>query len=1032
MRAVKQVLFVSVLLLGIPLTASAQASLTGLVKDSSGAVLPGVTVEASSPVLIEKVRASTTDGTGRYTISDLRPGQYRMSFTLPGFATVVREQVELLGTSVITINADLKVGGLQETVTVSGATPAVDLQSTTRQVSITQELVSALPSSRTPFALGVLIPGVTQSVGGRDVGGAVVAEVAALVANGGRTGDQRMMVNGVALSSGIAGGWGGGAVPNATGTAEFAIDVSGVDAQAATGGVRVNFIPRDGGNTFSGTLVGNYSRGAWASDNYTGTGLRERGLASPSTIKENGEFNPGFGGPILRDKMWFFASGKYVKADNFVANQFFNANANKLNEFSYVRSSERAILHQDQQIAALRLTYQINNKNKIGGVFDQEAYCGCPAGTSANVTPDGAQDRRFPTQRFVTMDWTSPVTNKILLEASGIHRVEGWGNMHLQTGKGGNLPAITPGMISVTDNPNPVTGGSLTYRSAAQYNRSWNWNVHYRAALSYVTGSHAFKVGFNNAYLHHDNTTYTDPSAPYSYNFAGGVPTQITYRIAPRTVAINVNYDFGMFVQDKWTINRLTLMGGLRFDAFKNSFPAQSIAPTALAPNLNIRFDKIDSLNWKDFTPKMGATYDLFGNGKTALKVTLNKYLEGLGTTGIGNSNVSEAPNPINRLNTQTTRTWNDSTFGVGDPRSGNFRPDCVILDFTANGECGALVNAASFGTIGAQLTSYDPDLMRGWGRRQYNWEFTGSVQHELAPRVSLTVQYARRWYGNFRIQDDRSVAATDFDRFTLTVPTDTRLPNSGGTVTSVDLKPALATTTQSLLVTRAQNFGDMTEVFTGVNISMNARLANGLMVQGGLGPGRVVTDDCDIVDDLPEVLSAVGGAPSRSGVITARVLERCHENNGWRTGITGLAAYTIPKIDVQVSGTLQNQPGAQFAANVVNYPSAPTAALPTLGTTLGRAFTGAAAGRAFNIAPAGELFIERLTQIDFRVAKILRVGRNRVSLNFDLYNITNSNTILTQNQTFNLLAPTAIPGWQSPTSTLLPRLFKFGVQYDF
>ena len=190
--------------------------------------------------------------TGRYIIQDLRPGTYRVAFTLPGFKTVVREELELLGTSVVTVNADMAIGTVEETITVSGATPTVDLQSTTRQVSITQEIVSSLPSSRTPFALGVLIAGVRQDFGGRDVGGAVVAEVASLVANGGRTGDQRMMVNGVALSSGIGGGWGGGAVPNAAGTAEFAIDVSAVDAQAATGGVRINFIPRDGGNQFSG------------------------------------------------------------------------------------------------------------------------------------------------------------------------------------------------------------------------------------------------------------------------------------------------------------------------------------------------------------------------------------------------------------------------------------------------------------------------------------------------------------------------------------------------------------------------------------------------------------------------------------------------------------------------------------------------------------------------------------------------------------------------------------------------------------
>jgi hypothetical protein len=991
----------------VPAAAHAQGSFSGIVRDTSGAVLPGVNVEASSPVLIEKSRSAVSDGEGRYVIQNLRPGNYRVAFTLPGFKTVVRESVELLGTSVVTVNADMAIGTVEETITVSGATPTVDLQSTTRQVSITQEIVAALPTSRTPFSLGVLIAGVRQDVGGRDVGGAVVAEVASLVANGGRTGDQRMMVNGVALSSGIAGGWGGGAVPNAAGTAEFAIDVSGVDAQAATGGVRINFIPRDGGNKFSGIFAGSYSKDSFASDNYTGSDVQQRGLAAPSKIKANGEFNPGVGGPLKRDKLWFFLSGKYVFADNFVAGMFFNENANNINEWRYVRSTRQAILHQDQQIFQARFTYQANQKNKFGVTFDQEAYCGCPFGTTATVSPDGSTDRRFPTQRFVTADWTSPITNRLLLEASGIHRVERWGGMHLQTGKGENIDGITPGMISVTDNPNPVTGGSLTYRSAAAYNNSWNWNLHYRFAASYITGSHNFKVGFNNAFLHHENTDYTDPSAPYSYNFANGVPNQITYRVTPRTIAVNVDYDLGFFAQDRWTIGRWTLQGGIRYDAFANSYPEQALAPTPLAPQLNVRFDRIENLKWKDITPKMGATYDLFGNGRTALKFTLNKYLEGMGTTGAGGvPNVSNSPNPISRLNVQTTRPWTDN---------GDFIPQCNLQDYGVNGECGALVNAGIFGTI-VPGTTYDPDLMQGWNRRFNNWELTGSVQHELIPRVSLNVQYARRWYGNFRIVDDRAITAADFDQFTMTVPTDSRLPNSGGTLTGFDLKPTVSST-QQLYVTRANNFGDMTEKFDAINVSMQARLQNGLIVQGGFGPGRQVTDDCDIVDDVPELLQAAVLVPSRSGLTTSRPLERCRENNGWRTGVSGLASYTIPKVDVMVSGTLQNQPGSQLAANAVNFPAA--------STTLGRTFTAAPAGRGFNLAPAGTVFIERLNQIDIRVAKLFRFNGSRTSINFDFYNVTNSNSVLTENATFGA-------AWRTPQSILLPRLFKLSAQLDF
>ena len=870
-----------------------------------------------------------------------------------------------------------------------------------------------------------MIAGVSQSFGARDVGGAVVAEVAALAANGGRTGDQRMMVNGVALSSGIAGGWGGGAVPNASGTQEFAIDVSGVDAQAATGGVRVNFIPRDGGNRFSGTIAGSFAKGSFASDNYTGSDVQQRGLAAPSTIKGNGEFNPGVGGPIKRDKLWFFLSGKYVYADNYVAGMFFNENANNPNAWQYVRSTRQAILHQDQQIFQARVTYQINQKNKFGMTFDQEAYCGCPFGTTATISPDGSQDRRFPNQRFVTADWTSPVTNRLLLEASGIHRVERWGNMHLQTGKGDNVDAIVPGMVSVTDTGNPVTGGNLTYRSANQFNNSWNWNIHYRAAASYITGSHNFKVGFNNAYLHHENTTYTDPTTPYSYNFTGGAPTLITYRITPRTIAANVDYDFGIFAQDRWTVGRLTLMGGIRYDGFKNSYPAQSLAPTALAPNLNVSFDPTDNVSWKDITPKMGATYDLFGNGRTALKFTLNKYLEGMGTTGIGPANVSENANPILRLVGTTalsSRSWNDSPTGGGIP--GDFIPQCNLLNYQANGECGTLTSAATFGTIGGG-TFYDPDLLRGWGKRINNWEMTASLQHELVPRVSLNVQYARRWYGNFRVTDDTAVTAADYSQFTVNVPNDQRLPNAGSTITAFDLTAAAAARAPQYLVTLADNYGDFTERFDGVNMSVQARLQNGLIVQGGLGPGRVVTDDCDVIDDLPEMLHVdATGNPSRVTTNTARPLERCHQNNGWRTGVSGLASYTIPKIDVLVSGTFQNQPGAQLNANATTCSGAITGACTALTTTLGRPFSGGTS-RSFNLVPAGEVYVERLNQIDFRVAKLFRVGTTRTSINFDFYNIMNSNSVLTENPVYG-------GAWRTPQSILLPRLFKLSAQFDF
>jgi hypothetical protein len=1009
-----------------PTVAFAQASLAGLVQDSSGAVLPGVTVEAASPVLIEKVRTTTTDANGRYSIPDLRPGAYTVTFTLTGFSTFKRDGVELTGTAVVTINADMRVGSLEETITVTGESPIVDVQSTTRQAVIDQEVLAAIPSARNPFTTGVLIPGVRR--GGAnvpDVGGSVVQEVASLEFNGSRQSDQRMMVNGVALSTMIGGGWGGGAVPNATGMAEFAIDVSSVDAQSATGGVRINFIPRDGGNRMAGTIFGGFTQESFASDNFSGSDVQARGLLAPPSIKGNGDFNPGVGGPIARDRAWFFLSGRYLYADNYVPGMFFNANANNLNNYRYASTGEQAIIHQDQTMYQARVTWQVNSKNKIGFTYDQEALCSCPNQISATVSPEASVDRRFPLQRFIQMDWNSPVSNRLLLEASAIHRVERWGAMHLQTGKGDNIDAIAPGMVGVIDNPSLATGASLNYRAFATpvggaFNNSWNWNIHYRAAVSYITGSHSFKVGFNNAYGHHENTSYTDPTTPYFYNFANGVPTQLTYRITPRTVAVNVDRDLGLFAQDKWTVGRWTLSGGIRYDTFKNSFPPQAIAPTALAPNLNVQFDTIENYSLHDIAPKMGANYDLFGNGKTALKVTLNKYLEGLGTTGA----LSDGPNPINRLITTTTRPWTDG--------NGDFNPNCDLLNYGANGECGALVNAAIFGTV-VPGTTYDPEVLTGWGKRFNNWEFTAGVQHELVPRLSVDIQYARRWYGNFRTMDDLAVGPADYDRFTINVPSDSRLPNGGGyQLTAFDLRPAAFALPQRNFVTLSKNYGDQTEVFNAVNFSANARLQNGLMIQAGAGTGRAVTDDCDVVAELPETLhaNAFTGNPAnpvtnnRSFAVAARTLERCRQDHGWRTSMQGMVAYVIPKIDVNISGTYQDLPGTS-ASNSTGISMSANGAIPAASTTLGRAYSSGPSARFFNIVEAGTVYVERMRQLDLRMSKLFRVGPTRTSLNFDFYNVLNSNSVINENITYGA-------AWRTPQLILLPRIFKLSAQFDF
>jgi hypothetical protein len=1011
-----------------PAMAFAQASITGVVRDTSGAVLPGVTVEASSPALIEKVRTATTDGSGQYRITELRPGAYAVTFTLAGFNTVKRDGITLTGAFTASVDAEMRVGALEETITVTGEAPIVDVQSVTRQRVIDAEAITRFPTGRNMFELGILIPGVSMvSQGGtlanHNVGGAVGPETRALGAHGGRTEDQRFMMNGVSLSSMIGGGWGGGAIPNATGLQEMVFDTASVSAELPTGGVRINFIAREGGNQFHGSMFGSFADDSFQGNNIGSDLLaRNPALANPGFINKNWDFNPGFGGPLKRDKVWFYLSGRHQGAYLFAPGMFYNANANNPARWDYVADTSRpASIEKTWLDAQGRFSWQVSPKNKIGATYTQQSFCACHDAITATVAPEAANDRRFPTQRVVLMDWTSPVTNKLLIEASGIHRVERWGNMHLQT-KGLDLD---PQMIGVVEQGGAIPG--LRYRGAVEttartlgtYNNSWNENFHWRFHVSYITGSHALKVGTNDAYAYHENTTYV-PN-PISYRFNNGVPNEIVLRALPHTVKNHVDQDFGLFAQDKWTINRLTLSGGIRYDHHANHFPEQTLEPTFATPTRNITFPAQDNLSWHDITPKSQAAYDLFGNGKTALKVSLNKYLAGLGTT---NANagypVSIGNNPINVLNTVVRRNWTDGNR--------NFVADCNLLsrfeqnNLASGGDFCSAFDDSTFG-LATPNTRFDPNLMTGWGKRAFNWEFSAGVQHEILPRTSLDVSYFRRWYGNFLIQDNLAVAANEYNQFSVVAPSSSLLPDGGGyTVPGfVNLNPSAFGRAANNLWTLADNYGKQIEHWNGVDIGVNSRLTNGVLVQGGMNIGRTSTDNCDILDDVPE-----GATVSTAGTVSPSLTNFpfCHVDTRWLTSMKGAASYAIPKIDVSVSATYQNIPGPELQAN---YAALNAAIQPSLG----RPLSGGAQNATVNLIAPGTEYGSWLNQVDLRVAKIVRFGSTRTTINFDLYNALNANTILTYNNTFGVGATGAVT-WLQPTQILQARFFKISGQFDW
>src|SRR5262245_4741464 len=376
LRFTRVMLFVFGLMALVPTLAHAQASITGVVRDPSGAVLPGVTVEASSPVLIEKVRSVVTDGSGQYRIVDLRPGTYIVTFTLSGFSVVRREGLELTGTFVATVDADLRVGALEETITVTGDSPIVDIQRTTQQRVFDQQVIEAIPAGRSHINMVVLIPGLAAAQPGRgalaDVGGTNNLQNTTFTIHGGRTSDTRLQLDGVRLGNVLSGGEFSNFVPDTGSTQEVAVDYAAISAEQPFGGLRIDIIPREGGNTVRGTVFATGVNSAWQGSNLTQE-LQNRGLPAPNEMKKAYDVNPGVGGPILREKLWFYTSARWQTNENYIAGLYYNKNEGDPTKWLYeADTSRRGFFSLKQNGVNTRLTYQLSPRNKASFYYDNQ------------------------------------------------------------------------------------------------------------------------------------------------------------------------------------------------------------------------------------------------------------------------------------------------------------------------------------------------------------------------------------------------------------------------------------------------------------------------------------------------------------------------------------------------------------------------------------------------------------------------------------------------------------------------------------
>jgi hypothetical protein len=902
--------------------AAAQSAIAGTVKDPTGAVLPGVTVEAASPALIEKTRSVLTDGAGEYKILDLRPGTYTVTFTLQGFNSVARQGIELPANFTAPVNAELRVGNIEETLTVSGQTPIVDIQSTTRRDALNRDLIDALPTGRNFQTAGAIMPSV--SMGKLDIGGSTAMQTGnALMAAGSQQGDTTEEVDGMGINSTLSTGSNVPVYMNDEAYEEHVYTIVGGGADAQTPGVKINLIPKTGGNEFHGSGFAIFANNSFQAANISDAERARQGVSAAARLDKVWDYSGSLGGRIIRDKLWFFESVRNWGYNNLAPNAF-------------LPNGQQAVDDNLLQAYNNRLTWQVNPKNKFTVMYDKfPKWRGHRNIETGTFEPIATVVQTVPLAYNAQAKWTSPVTNKLLLESGfSMNYYNYWLNPQAGLAPGPTNPL---GVISQVD----LNNSNRTYSATRQGSDQWFAHYYHVSSATWVSGSHALKVGeqygwgWINTYFFTNGDLYEQFRGVPG---AGGVPVNVVVSNTPVYGRVLLNADLGLYAQDTWTLKRLTLNPGIRFDYLNESIPAQDSPAGRFVPARH--FNAINDLpNWSNWSPRLGAVYDLFGDSKTAIKGSVGKYVQ---------RDATSFASKYNPLGVSTdTRTWNGAVDALGEP---------IDLGPSSN---------ASFGI------SVDQHPAPGI-QRPFQIVYNIGATRELWPRTAISANWYRREYHQNIATRNTVVPLSAYTEIDIPDPR-----NTGQTLPIYNLTGApLGQLSRNL---EDHNSPNNTRTYTGYDVTMSSRLPNGATINGGVSIGHLISSVCDVANPNGD----------GTGLNGLRFCDQTQYNIPWYPVFKVNGMYPLP-YDFRFSGVLQSTIGfgtvdASFGGHdigttyLVTKTQVPTLVQPQVVVLLD---------------PPGEYSYPRNTVLDLGIARTFKYHAVRLVPELDVFNVMNVNTV--------------------------------------